>query len=89
MVTYFVICFAMIALVYLRTMAEYMEFKKKHPLHKLKKTTTLTAFCNLIKIIIMFCIPVFNVLLFGIIFLYFGSDKYEEAFWRNEEGSLW
>lgn len=82
---YFLVCFIMLVLVVLKTLAESMEYKKEHPDIKVKRTGILVDICNWLKLFIIFCVPLVNLFLF--IYIFFCADKkaFENALLKNIE----
>ena len=82
---YFLICFILLALVVLKTLAEAIEYKREHPYIKWKKTGTLHSICTWLKLFIIYCIPLVNLVLFVAVFICADKATFEDAFRKNIE----
>ena len=82
---YFLVCFILLVLVTLKTIAEAAEYKKEHPHIKWKKVGTLHSICTWLKLFIIFCVPLVNLALFIWIFICADRAVFEEAFRKNIE----
>lgn len=82
---YFLVCFILLALVVLRALAEAIEYKRAHPYIKWKKTGTLHGICTWLKLFIIFCVPLLNLVLFVSIFIVADKADFEDALRKNIE----
>ncbi len=66
---YFIVCAVMLILVYIRIMGELIAFRKAHPNAVFKKSNFFKFIADLAKLLIVFSIPLFNLLVFyGVMF---------------------
>ena len=82
---YWIACAVMFVLVLIRAVAEVSAFVRKHPGVKFKKKAFLQNLCTWVRIMILFVIPVLNVILFLGLFVFCTDEHYEKACWENVE----
>lgn len=82
---YWIACAVMFVLVLIRAIAEVSAFVRKHPGVKFKKKAFLQNLCTWVRIMIMFVIPVLNVILFLGLFVFCTDKHYEKACWEIVE----
>lgn len=79
MVTYFIVCAIMLILVYIRIAGEVIQFRRKYPRAIFKKSNFFKAFADLAKLIIMFLIPLINLLIFFAIMFKISDEEIERV----------
>jgi hypothetical protein len=80
---YFICVGVMIALLFLKVIAEAKEFKKKYPNRIAIKQSWESTLCNFLKVVIVMSIPPLNAIIFFIVFCVLGKDTWEEIIWKN------
>ena len=82
-VFYFICVGIMIALLFLKTVAETKEFKKKYPHRTSRKCGWESTLCAFLRIVIILSIPILNVILFYIVFCVLSKDQWEDVIWKS------
>jgi hypothetical protein len=72
---YLIVCAVMLALVYLKILADIVEFKRAYPLAVFRKNSRIKTLVDFIKVAIAFMIPLFNVVLFFVIMFCFKDEE--------------
>ena len=69
----------MLFITYRRVLGEMVDFKKKYPNTVFKKENNITTLCNILKVSILFIIPILNIVIFLYILLFISDEILEEA----------
>lgn len=88
MVYYIIACVIMVVLVYIKVYAEMVEFKKTFPNLKFKKQSVAKIFVDTLKLLILFAIPIINLILFIVLFFVLDENEYRKAIMKNCESLL-
>lgn len=88
MVYYIIACAVMVILVYIKVYAEMVEFKKLFPNLRFKKQGIAKIFVDTLKVLILFAIPIINLILFIVLFFVLDENDYRKAIMKNCESLL-
>lgn len=85
---YIIACVVMVALVYIKVYAEMVEFKKIFPNLRFKKQGVAKIFIDTVKVLVLFAIPIINLILFIALFFVLDENEYRKAIMKNCESLL-
>ena len=88
MVYYIIACAVIVVLVYIKMYAEMVEFKKLFPNLRFKKQETAKIFVDTLKVLILFAIPIINLILFIVLFFVLDENDYRKVIMKNCESLL-